>query len=412
MYLGDFRKGHDEEKTIIVYRDSRHIYQARMPTLKKKPTKILMLTASLSVTGTHRILMDLLEGLDKQKFQILVAYKPEFLGPGADLVPEIKEMGFKVCPLRGRYLFSWDGLCDLYHIISSNHIDIVHCWDSLSIPARFIGKINGAKIIDSVGNPPMMPESWKNRLAKKVSSIFLDGVIFQSNGSWEAYRKHGANVVRRRKEKVIYNCIDVSNLPKYGPYEKDQIRKKYDLNKSDILLCSLGMYNIQKSQEYLIQAMPGISEHHNNVKLLLVGWGERENILRNHILSLGLKEHVILTGKKERREVFEILFVTDVYVSSSLWEGLPIAVLEAMAFGIPVVATDVIGNREAVSNGETGLLVHARSPVSLREAILSLIGNSELKKSMGEAGRKRVADRFTKGEFIKEHEEFYREILH
>ncbi len=79
MYLGDFRKGHDEEKTIIVYRDSRHIYQAKMSTLKKKPTKILMLTASLSVTGTHRILMDLLEGLDKQKFQILVAYKPEFL---------------------------------------------------------------------------------------------------------------------------------------------------------------------------------------------------------------------------------------------------------------------------------------------------------------------------------------------
>ena len=412
MYLGDFRKGHDEEKAIIVYRYSRYIYQARMPTLKKKPTKILMLTASLSVTGTHRILMDLLEGLDKLKFQILIAYKPEFLGPGDDLVPEIKEMGLKVCPLRSSYLFSWDGLCDLYHIISSNHIDIVHCWDSLSIPARFIGKINGAKIIDSVGNPPMMPESWKNQLAKKVSSIFLDGVIFQSNGSWEVYRKHYADVLSRRKEKVIYNCIDVSNLPKYGPYEKDQIRKKYDLNKKDILLCNLGMYNIQKSQEYLVQVMPGILAQHDNVKLFLVGWGEREDILRKHIVTLGLKEHVILTGKKERQEVFKILSVTDVYVSSSLWEGLPIAVLEAMGFGIPVVATNVIGNREAVSHNASGLLVPTQSPAELEQAILSLIGNPELKKSMGEAGRKRVADCFTKGEFIRKHEEFYREILH
>lgn len=371
-----------------------------------------MLAASLSVTGTHRILMDLLEGLDKQKFQILIAYKPDSLGPGNDMVPKIKGMGFKVYSLRGRYIFSWDGLSDLYHIISSNHVDIVHCWDSLSIAARFIGKINGAKIIDSVGNPPGMPESWKNRLAKKVSSIFLDGIIFQSNGSREAYQQYCANVIRRRKEKVIYNCIDVSNLPKYGPYEKDQIRKKYDLNKSDILLCNLGMYNIQKSQEYLIQAMPDILEHHNNVKLLLVGWGERENILIDHMLSLGLQEHVILTGKKERREVFEILSVTDVYVSSSLWEGLPVAVLEAMAFSLPVVATDVIGNSEAVLHNASGLLVPTESPVDLEQAILSLIGNPELKKGMGEAGQKRVGSLFTPERFISAHEDFYREILH
>jgi glycosyltransferase involved in cell wall biosynthesis len=348
-----------------------------------------MLTASLSVTGTHRVLMDLLEGLDKQKFQILVAYKPDFPGPGNDMVPKIKEMGIKVYSLRGKHIFSWDGLIDLYHIIYNNHIDIVHCWDSLSIVARFIGKINGAKIIDSVGNPPMMPESsWKNRLAKKISSIFLDGVIFASNGSMEAYHKYSANVLRRRKEKVIYNCIDVISLPNCGPNKKDQIRKKYDINKSDILLCNLGMYNIQKSQEYLIQAMPEVLVQHDNVKLLLVGWGEREDILRKHILSLG-----------------------DVYVSSSLWEGLPVAVLEAMAFGIPIVATDVIGNREAVSHNASGLLVPTQSPVDLGQAILSLIGNPELKKSMGEAGRKRVADRFRKDEFIREHENFYISIL-
>jgi len=380
--------------------------------LKKKPVKILMLTASLSVTGTHRVLMDILEGVDKREFRILVAHKPEFPGPGNDLVPEIKEMGFKVCPLRGRHIFSWDGLIDLYHIMYNNHIDIVHCWDSLSIVARFIGKINGAKIVDSVGNPPMMPESsWKNRWAKKISSIFLDGVIFASNGSKEAYHKYSANVLRRRKEKVIYNCIDVNDLPKYGPHEKDRIRKKYNLNKGDILLCNLGMYNIQKSQEYLIQAMPEIISRHNNVKLLLVGWGERENILRNHILALGLQEHVILTGKKERQEVFEILSITDVYVSSSLWEGLPIAVLEAMAFGVPVVATDVIGNREVVSDGETGLLVRTRNSVALGGAILFLIENLNYRKKFGEAGQARVKNFFRRDRFIREHEDFYINML-
>jgi glycosyltransferase involved in cell wall biosynthesis len=356
--------------------------------------------------------MDLLEGLNKQKFQILVAYKPEFPGPGDDLVTEIREKGFKVYPLRGMHLFSLDGLSDLYHIISNGGVDIVHCWDSLSIAARFIGRINGAKIIDSLGNPPIMLESWKNKLAKKVSSIFLDGVIFQSNGSMEAYRKHCGNIVRRRKEKVIYNCIDIDNIPKYEPYKKDKIRKKYGLNKGDIILCNLGMYNIQKSQEYLIQAMPGILVQHDNVKLLLVGWGERENILRKHILSLGLQEHVVLTGKKEREEVFEILSVTDVYVSSSLWEGLPVAILEAMAFGIPVVATDVIGNSEAVSHNTSGLLVSTQSPADLGQAVLIIINNPELKKSMGEAGQKRAGSLFAPDRFISAHEDFYRGILH
>ena len=108
-------------------------------TLKKKPVKILMLTASLSVTGTHRVLMNLLEGLDKQKFQIVIAYKPESPGPGDDMVPKIKEMGFRVYSLRGKHIFSWDGLIDLHHIISNNRVNIVHCWDSLSIVARYIG---------------------------------------------------------------------------------------------------------------------------------------------------------------------------------------------------------------------------------------------------------------------------------
>ena len=171
------------------------------------------------------------------------------------------------------------------------------------------------------------------------------------------------------------------------------------------------MYNEQKAQEYLIQALPEVLEHHNNVKLLLIGWGDRENILREHIKTLNLKDHVILTGKKQRQNVFELLSVTDVYVSSSLWEGLPIALLEAMAFRVPVVATDVIGNREAVSENETGLLVSARNPSALAGAILNIIHNPDLTKSMGNEGRKRVESLFAPERFIRAHEDFYQSIL-
>ena len=379
--------------------------------MKKNPTTILMLSASLSVTGTHRILMDLLEGLDKERFRPLIAYKPKFRGSGVDLVPKIKEMGFEICPLRGKSLFSLNGLVDLYRIISRHHVHVVHCWDSLSIMARFIGKISGAKVIDSIGNPPV-DESWKNRLTKKISSLLLDGVVFQSHGSKEAHHKFGSNILRFCKEQVIYNCIHLNKLPEYGRHEKELIRRKYGIRDDDFILCNLGMYNEQKAQEFLIQALPEVLERQNNVKLFLIGWGDRENILRKHIETLNLKDHVILTGKKQRQNVFELLSITHLYVSSSLWEGLPIALLEAMAFRVPVVATNVIGNREAVSENETGLLVPARNPSALGGAILNFIHNPDLRRSMGNEGRKRVERIFAPERFIRAHEDFYHSILH
>jgi glycosyltransferase involved in cell wall biosynthesis len=276
--------------------------------------------------------------------------------------------------------------------------------------ARFIGKFGGAKIIDSVGNPPVDIE-WKEYIAKKISSIFLDGVVFQSKGSQELHHKNGANSLRWCKKKVIYNSIDLDKVPHYDAITKKKIRRKYGFKENDIILSNLGMYNVQKSQEHLIQAFSNLLRHYNNIKLLLIGWGERENFLSNQIQSFGLMNQVVLTGKKQKNEVFELLSVTDIYVSSSLWEGLPVGVLEAMAFGIPVVATDVVGNREAIIDSVNGYLVPARNPTALGEAISRLIQNPEIKKSMGAAGRKRAESVFSPERFIGQHQEFYKRIL-
>ena len=378
--------------------------------MNRNPLNVLMLSASLSLTGTHRVLMDLLEGLDKNKFRPIIVYKPEFHGSGVDLVPKIREMGFEIHQLRGRHLFSLRGLADLLRIVTSHHVDIVHCWDSLSIIARFIAKISGAKVIDSIGNPPSV-ESWKNRFAKKVSSLLLDGVVFASHGSREAHHKFGPNILRFCKEQVIYNCIRLNKLPEYGRHKKDLIRKEYGIHSDDFILSNLGMYNEQKAQEFLIQALPMVLERQNNVKLFLIGWGSRQDHLRKQREILNLENHVILTGKKQRQEVFDLLSVTDIYVSSSLWEGLPIALLEAMAFRLPVVATDVIGNCEVVANGNSGLLVPARNSFALAKAILTLIENPGLRKNMGTHGRKRTESLFTPEKFVRAHEAFYESLL-
>ncbi|MFC1868982.1 glycosyltransferase [Thermodesulfobacteriota bacterium] len=378
--------------------------------MAKKSVTILFLTASMSVTGTHRILLDLIKGLKKDNYRILIAYKPHLNGPGNDLVREAEEIAQNIFPLRGRHLFDGHGLLDLYKIFKKYDIDIVHCWDSFTIIARLIGKIISVKVIDSIGNPPAR-ESWKNRLAKRVTSLFLDGAIFQSRESMKAHHEHGSNILKFCSKRVIYNCIDINEIPRYSADDRTLFRSRYNLSIDDILLTNLGMYNEQKAQEYLIQALPRVLEQNKNIKLILVGWGSREANLRNYIKKLNLMDHVVLTGKKQRQEVFKLLSVTDIYVSSSLWEGLPIAVLEAMAFNLPVVATDVIGNREVVIDSKNGILVPVKDPIAMGSGILHLLDNPKLKKDMGVQGRKMVEDLFTKERFIKEHEVFYRSII-
>jgi glycosyltransferase involved in cell wall biosynthesis len=339
-----------------------------------------------------------------------VAHKPYFSGTGEDLLVEIEKFGYKIYRLRGEKLFSLIGLWDLFRIIYSNKINIIHCWDSFSIMARFIAKITGAKVVDRIGNPPI-DESARQRVGKRISSVFLDGVIFASKGSREAHHQNGPNILRWCKEKVVYNSIHLSDVPEYKTEDKNKIREKYSISKNDTVLINMGMYNKQKSQEYLIKALPGIIERHKKLKLLLVGWGERENLLQHHIRILNLGEFVTLTGKKHRHEVFEFLSVADIYVSSSLWEGLPNSILEAMAFKLPVVATDVIGNNEAVKHQKTGFLIPVGNLSSFGEAIVNLIVNPDLRMRMGQEGRNRIKKHFTEDRFIKQHEEFYETII-
>jgi glycosyltransferase involved in cell wall biosynthesis len=372
---------------------------------------ILMLAASLGLSGTPRILMDLVQGLtQRDAYRLHISYKPEFPGPGNELSEAVRHMGIELHPLRGKHLFSPRGLADLLKILIDKRIDIIHCWDELSIAARFFSMFVGSIVIDSIGNPPG-DESPKTRLAKAISSCFLDGVIFQSFGTKDAHFSSGSNILRRCKTAVIYNSIDLEVLPRFSDFEKKRIRRLFGLQTGDIVLMNLGMYNDQKAQEYLIEAMPHLLARDLQVRMLLVGWGEREPLLLERIKTLGLQESIFLTGKKRKNEVFEILSITDIYVSSSLWEGLPLALLEAMSFGIPIVATNVIGNNEAVVDGETGILVPPRDPAALADAMAGLAIYAQKRKEMGNRGYERARDLFSVEKFVQKYVEFYHSIL-
>ena len=147
--------------------------------MSRDKTRILMFSAG-AITGAFRVMMDLLKHLDKEKFEIIVAYKPEYGKWGTHEKDSVKNLGVKLVPLRGKFLFDPRGFIDLWEILHQENIDILHSWDVLGVPARIIGKFARVKIVEIMQNPP--PEvnsqiSLKHYWINKATSVLVDGFI-------------------------------------------------------------------------------------------------------------------------------------------------------------------------------------------------------------------------------------------
>ena len=146
--------------------------------------------------------------------------------------------------------------------------------------------------------------------------------------------------------------------------------------------------------ETLLGAFARLVAELSNVHLLIVGDGPYRQDIESLISDLRLGAHVTLAGF--RRDTAQILAVSDVFVlSTALWEGLPLTILEAMASGLPAIASDVGGIREEIIHQQTGIVVPPRDPTALYQALLDLLTNDDKAKAMGQRGRERVDEYFT-----------------
>ena len=380
--------------------------------MRDNKINILMFSAGM-ITGAFRRMMGIIENIDRNRFQIFVAYKPEYAEWGKHEIDLIIKAGAMIVPLRGKWLFGLRGFMDLWNILRKENIDILHCWDVLGVPARIIGKAEGVKVVEEFGNPPpviMSEISLKHYLINKVTSVLVDGFVACSNGVMKKYQEKKPVFLRNKILSVVHNSVDVPHL-NMSKNNISLLRKKYNLADHEVILTNVGYFNEQKAQDDLLKAFKKVVNQRADIRLFIVGWGRLENKLKNLTKHLGLEQKVIFTGKLTRAQVFGILSITDLFVLSSHWEGFGIVLAEAMALGKPVVSTDTDGSREVVVNRKTGILVPIKNPQVLAEAILDLLGKPDLMVQMGEEGLKRVAEHFNCEQFIKGYEDFYRSVL-
>lgn len=222
--------------------------------------------------------------------------------------------------------------------------------------------------------------NWTNN--RILENLFINCVfplIFNSEVSISKATKRRLDArtiskITKKFSPIIYNGIP-DNVNKYKKNERE-IRRD---NASVVRIVSVGRLTEQKGFSYLLTAM-SILEEKEQVKLIIVGEGPMRGELQGHARLLGLGERVEFLGY--RTDVLEILSTADIFISSSLWEGFPTVILEAMAIGIPVIATDISGSNELIINGTTGILVPIENPVEIAKAISLFISNASLTKQV------------------------------
>jgi len=175
-----------------------------------------------------------------------------------------------------------------------------------------------------------------------------------------------------------------------------------------VLVCVARLVPLKRHRD-LILALPALIERHTGLRLLIVGHGSEEGTLRALATDCGTSGHIDWLGQRD--DVPAILDASDLFVLPSTHEGISLALLEAMAAGLPVVATDVPGISEIVVPEVSGVLVPPGMPERLAEAIDRLIADPELSRSIGRAGHQRVRDRFNIDQTIAGTAALYLEIL-
>lgn len=202
---------------------------------------------------------------------------------------------------------------------------------------------------------------------------------------------------------VICNGVDVK---RYGhAVDKSWVRSELGLETNAHVAAVVGTLKKQKGHQYLIEAAASIVRQCPNWHLLVIGDGELREELQAQSERLGLGKHIHFLGN--RGDVPDLLAASDLFVLPSLWEGLPMALIEAMASGLPIVATEVSGTVQVMVSGETGILVSPGDAQKLTEAILRLVSDPEQALAMGVAARCRVEEEFSAQKQALEHLALY-----
>lgn len=249
------------------------------------------------------------------------------------------------------------------------------------------------------------PKKLSHRLLYRLTSRLVDGFVAVSDD----VKKAMLEIIGPIGDKVVVICNGVDTQKYQQMVDKPFVRNQLGLAADSRLITLVATLKEQKGHRYLIEALASIVPQHPDVHVLFIGDGPLRGELQLQVKRLDLNDHIHFLGN--RQDVPELLAASDLFILPSLWEGLSMALLEAMATGLPIVASEVSGTTQAMVPGETGLLVPPGDASKLAGAIAELLSDRGRAQTMGAAAKRSVEAKFGARKQADEHLALYQQLL-
>jgi len=338
--------------------------------------------------------------LNQGQFRVVVGlFRPGWLQAEC----EARGVITSVMPLTGGLNVQWFRAC--LRLLRRERVALIHAHEFSAILFGWIvAMVARVPFVATVHGKNYFWEKRRRRLAYRL--ISRHGRMVAVSQDLKRFVCDRVGIAEERVE-VIYNGVAPAQAVAGG--ETQKCRVELGISGRCPVLGVVGSLYPVKGHRFLLEAMPEVIQRWPQAVLLMIGRGELEPALKEQAERLGIGRNVKFLGM--RQDIPRLLSVVDLVILPSISEGLSLALLEAMAFGKPVVATRVGGNPELIDDGRTGLLVQPEDARDLAAGILRLLSNPGMMREFGRQGAERVRKCFSLGNIADRYQDLYARLL-
>lgn len=375
--------------------------------------KKVMIVSETVMDGVGKHIVDVIAHVDKSKYQLMVCHSHERRDyrfnqamakyKGCVTFVEIKHLVREISPKQDILAYK-----ELKRQIEAFKPDIVHCHSSKAgVVGRLAAKGSGIKRIYytphayAAQNDRISPKKkwFYIQIEKILGQFFTSLTLNVSEGERDFAVSHG--ITSRDKSKVIYNCVEDIEVDSHS---LEYVRQHLEIHEP-FVVGNVARLSVQKNPELFIEIAKQILKIRDDVCFIWIGQGEKCDEVTTQIQAQGLSDKIRFLGHREMIEAY--YEVMTLYLSTALYEGLPYTLVEACRAGIPIVASDVIGNNEVVKAGVNGDLFSLAHPTEAVESILSIIDDDTKRYAMGKKSRETFKNTFSIDKMIEAYHELY-----
>ncbi|MBK8984679.1 MAG: glycosyltransferase [Chloroflexi bacterium] len=370
-------------------------------TFPENGLRILIIVDGLRVGGAEKLIVTFALELGRRP-DILTVVTLQKIVPAMSAA--VEATGARVIPLHSKRLidpFRFRRLCQL---VRRERFAVIHTHlTAANILGGFAGRLTGTPVVTTLHSTQLSSQNhyYHGRLENWVLTHLTDQVI----GVGEEVAAIHQTRLGLDNLLVLPNAVALP--PPLSASERDQLRASLVDDPTAVILMAIGRLRSHKGFLDLLTAFADVHRACPQTRLLIAGQGPQEAELMAQITALGLENKAMLLGL--RHDISALLAASDIYVSTTHWEGLPVSMLEAMAAGLPCVVT-AVGDVPLVIDETMGTLVPPQQPAAFAEALQRLVEAPTVWPSMGQAARQKIADSYSADVWVEKQLVLYRQL--